>query len=168
MRISINYEETKDWKNYVNQLGNTKNIRVKHRTIFPYQFFEFHFTEVITLTDNSVEFQELKAAKFNTEALDLKIINLFATSKNVNYEVEVEISDLNYLRQFLGQKDPFKSLFLRFLRNLESLYYGKDGLEEISYNRFFAKEYVPKPIFGDYMMEEAVENEKRIFKSKKI
>ena len=56
MRVSINHEEKKDWKEYINLLGNTKNIRVKHRTVFPYQFFEYHMTEVITINENSPEF----------------------------------------------------------------------------------------------------------------
>ena len=167
MRVSINYEEKKDWKDYVNLLGNTKNIRVKHRTVFPYQFFEYHMTEVITINENSPEFNEFKSAlNFNTEAFDLKLINLFGGVKNINYEIELEISDLIFLRQFLAQKEAFKSIFLRFLRNLESLYYGGNPMEEIAYNRYIgAAGNVEKPIFGDYMMKEALENEKRRCKS---
>ena len=163
MRVSINHEEKKDWKEYINLLGNTKNIRVKHRTVFPYQFFEYHMTEVITINENSPEFNEFKSAvNFNTEAFDLKLINMFGGFRNINYEIELEISDLNFLRQFLAQKEAFKSIFLRFLRNLESLYYGGNPMDEIAYNRYLgATGNMAKPVFGDYMMKEALENEKR-------
>lgn len=145
---------------------NTRNIRVKHRAVFPYQFFEFHLTEVITILENSPDFQELKSGKlFNTEELDRKLMNLFGSSRPTTYEVEVEISDLAYLKGFLGQRDAFKSLFLRFLRNLESLYHGNIGLEEIGYSKFFGKT-VPRPIFGDYMIKESLKHAKKMYKLK--
>jgi len=141
---------------------------VKHRTIFPFQFFEFHFTNVLTFYDKAPEIQFLR--KFSAENFDVQILNLFEKNReNASFEIEVELTELSYLKQFLDKKDVFKSLFFRFVRNLESLFCGNDFFAEMSYNRYLMKKNgifqgemaFPKPVFGDYMANEAIKSAKR-------
>lgn len=87
---------------------------------------------------------------------------MFSSNRETIYEVEVELTELEFLKQSLSQRDQFRSVFLRFLRNLESLYLGREALFEPYYSKFCsgAPREIPKPLCGDYMMNEAIKNEK--------
>ena len=71
-RVSVNSEEKKPLP--TDFFSNLSSIRVKHRTIFPFQFFEFHFTEVITLPPNN----NVIESPTESPEFDIKLINLFS------------------------------------------------------------------------------------------
>lgn len=165
-RLSINTEQVKKAEDFVNFHDDScQIIRIKNRTIFPYQFFEFHFTKVLSLTKSHSFFNYLiKKQKLqnsqNDPKFDLEVLSFFTKQHEFSYEIEVEIKDLNFLVAHVDKPEEFKKIILRLFRNIETLY-EKDtcSLDEPFYTSFFGKR-VPKPVFGDYMMKELIKKEK--------
>lgn len=135
---------------------------------------EYDFTVVISLTDNDLGFSELMNNRNNEE---LQII-LFSLLSDLNleckktFEVEVELKvDNAFFKSNLGNIEIARSLVMRYLRNVESLYNGE--FQNIFYSNYVIKSQAevpfqiyncPAPLIGNYMNVEAFEFWKQYLK----
>lgn len=103
-----------------------------------------------------------------TPEFDLEILTFFTQRHNFSHEIEVEIKDLSFLIEHIDNPDNFKKILLRFMRNFESLYENLDFIDERFYSAMFKEaKVVPKPLLGDYMMQEIINNDIKKDQNKK-
>lgn len=135
---------------------------------------EFDFTVVLSLTDNDPAFQELISIQKNEELQKL----LFSLLCNANleckktFEIEVELKlEDPFFKSSLGNIERARSLVMRYLRNIESLYNGE--FQNSFFSNFVNKSQpevpfqiynCPAPLIGNYMNGEAFEFWKQYFK----
>jgi hypothetical protein len=146
------------------KLGNLRNIRVKFRRNFTFQFFKFFFTCVWTLDSKADQSKIVNLARMSQEAEELggvlgdRITTLLNNSKATKtFEIESEIIDVNMLGNYLhpNERMNFNMLLDRFFRNFELLYHAPATLELREYRKHFEEkggaEGVVKPVIGCYL-----------------
>ena len=81
-----------------------------------------------------------------------------SNEKTPVYEIELEIKDVEYMKRYIDDPIAFKKLVLRFVRNLQSLYYilgtrynqDFEKMVENSYIQTYGKD-APMPVVGGYL-----------------
>ena len=135
---------------------------------------EFDFTVVISLTDNDLGFKELTSIQ-NNEELQKILLSLLCNAnleckKTFEIEVELKVED-PFFKSNLGNIERARSLVMRYLRNIESLYNCE--FQNLFFSNFVNKSQpeipfqiykCPAPLIGNYMNGEAFEFWKQYFK----
>lgn len=148
----------KEFHDLVNRYGIGFS-RVKIRRSFTFQYMEFSFTKTYEISDRVKLNEMLYIAKIDVpedlEELKSKcLVFMEMDGSTMNHEVELEIIDINYLKNLLD-KDYFGfcKVVERFMRNAEGLFSFPDEFHLEDYKQMFGEDNIEYPIIGEYMNE---------------
>lgn len=132
--------------------------RVKLRINIYFEYMEVSMTQTYSFKEQNYinQLRDLLLKKKDEEGIFEKVMCFINDSKkNHENEIEMELSDLNYLRGLLENKNyqGFNSCIDKFFRNFEILYMIDETLNEEKLKQFFNKEQIKfvKPFIGKYL-----------------